>query len=272
MSSSLPENNPQKFRVRPLSAGSQWFVDAGKLMNGQFVRWLSLMLVFLAVFIISNLIQGVMILYAALSPVFWAGIFLAGSAASNKLEWTPSILLEPLKRHHKSLLLLGVILMVLNLLMALWLSSSLAEIIDFENLNKIMLEVANTGDKEPLIKLFSDPQLVEQILMKVLLAMLIFLPITMAGWFAPALIFEHNLKPLAALTLSFKACSANFLPFLSYGLIGMVLIIVTMAFFIFAILVLPLLLATYYTSYRDIWPEVTSDTPPSEEQQTSIII
>ncbi|PIP78522.1 MAG: hypothetical protein COW84_11645 [Gammaproteobacteria bacterium CG22_combo_CG10-13_8_21_14_all_40_8] len=258
------------YRIRSFSAGSQWIIDGAKLMNGQFVRWLTLMLVFVMIVLLANIIPGAIFVYSLLVPVFWAGIFLAGSASVNHLEWTPGILVEPLKLRRTNLLILGGILMILNLMISLWLLSSLKEIIDFDAFNQAVKELAETENRQPLMDMFADPIVIEKILLQMLSASLFFIPIAMAGWFSPALVFEYNLKPLQALKLSFRACLANFLPFFSYSLVALVLLILSMAFLPLAFFILPLLLATYYSSYRDIWPESELVKKATDEDQISI--
>jgi uncharacterized membrane protein len=93
-------------------------------------------------------------------------------------------------------------------------------------------------------------------------------PLSMAIWFAPMLVVFENEKPAAALRASFLACLRNMLPFLIYGLIILVPMILLMAPFdlsnmernpglwIVALLVLP----SIYTSYRDIFRPVPAET------------
>ncbi len=75
----------------------------------------------------------------------------------------------------------------------------------------------------------------EQWLLMVLLAVLLFigltLPAIMAIWFAPALIILLKVDAIEAIKLSFKACMRNFLPYLIYGLVALLLLIVIGALF-----------------------------------------
>jgi len=76
----------------------------------------------------------------------------------------------------------------------------------------------------------------------------------MAFWFAPILIAVHNLPPVDAMKASFVACLKNVLPFLVYGVIGMALAVVAaIPFFLGLIVLVPVLVASIYTSYRDIF-------------------
>ena len=79
-------------------------------------------------------------------------------------------------------------------------------------------------------------------------------PLLMAMWFAPALVFFNGMAPVDALKASFSACAANWLVFLVYGVILLVL-----SFFAalpvglgFLVLV-PVMVGALYASYRDIF-------------------
>lgn len=87
-----------------------------------------------------------------------------------------------------------------------------------------------------------------------LLSLALFVPLAMAVWFAPALVFFNNMQPVDALKASFGACLKNILAFLIYGLIVMVL-----AFFaalpvgLGFLVLIPVLAGSLYASYRDIF-------------------
>ena len=90
------------------------------------------------------------------------------------------------------------------------------------------------------------------------LAMLVVLalsiPVYMALWFAPSLIVFHDLAPVAAMKTSFIACLKNIVPFLFYGVILLVLSAIAAIPFGLGLLVLiPVILASVYTAYRDIF-------------------
>jgi uncharacterized membrane protein len=79
-------------------------------------------------------------------------------------------------------------------------------------------------------------------------------PLYMATWFAPALIVLHDQAPGAALKASFFACLRNWIPFLVYGVVLFVLCLVAAIPAGLGYLVLiPVLIASVYTSYRDIF-------------------
>jgi len=115
-----------------------------------------------------------------------------------------------------------------------------------------------------------------------LLAAALYLPVLAAFWFAPALSAWRNLPALQALFYSFFAAMRNWRAFIAYGLAVMALSAVC-SFVLFALALLlrsmlgnssqnafvlamlpvmltyvPTLFASFYASYRDVFPEPVS--------------
>lgn len=87
-----------------------------------------------------------------------------------------------------------------------------------------------------------------------LVGLALFVPITMAFWFAPALVVFDNVAPVDAMKASFAACLRNVMPFLVYGVLGLVAsVIASIPFGLGWIVLLPLMGLTIYLSYRDIY-------------------
>jgi uncharacterized membrane protein len=96
--------------------------------------------------------------------------------------------------------------------------------------------------------------MVVSFLFMVLIFLALSIPIYMAYWFAPLLIVEHDFGVAKAMLCSLKACAKNFVPFLLYGVVGLLLVIVAVIPMGLGLLVLiPLIIASIYTSYRDIF-------------------
>ncbi len=104
-----------------------------------------------------------------------------------------------------------------------------------------------------------DPTLLMEaaggLLAAALVGMALSVPLLMAVWFAPQLVVLDGVPALAALRLSFSACLRNMLPFLLYGLVVLVAALVAAVPFGLGYLVLvPVLIASAYVSYRDLFP------------------
>ncbi|WP_303785848.1 BPSS1780 family membrane protein [Azovibrio restrictus] len=87
-----------------------------------------------------------------------------------------------------------------------------------------------------------------------LLAVILFLPLAMAFWFAPALVLFHRMSPLQALKASFGACLKNWLAFLVFGLLlSILLFFAALPLGLGFLVLIPVLFGALHASYRDIF-------------------
>ena len=95
-----------------------------------------------------------------------------------------------------------------------------------------------------------------------LVALALLLPLLAAYWFAPALVMIHGMGPVAAMKESFFSCFRNFIPFIVYSLVLVVLSIVASIPLLLGWLVLaPVFVASIYTSYRAIFTDSPAAAP-----------
>jgi len=91
-------------------------------------------------------------------------------------------------------------------------------------------------------------------MMIVLVILALYVPVAMAFWFASTLVALQDITPMAAIRMSFSACLKNFMPFLVYGIVFLVIFIAAALPFGLGLLVaFPLLYASTYAAYRDIF-------------------
>lgn len=84
--------------------------------------------------------------------------------------------------------------------------------------------------------------------------MALIVPLLMATWYAPALTIINDVPAIQAMKLSFKGCLRNIVPFLIYGLVGIVLaIIASIPLALGWLLLLPTMICSTYVSYREIF-------------------
>lgn len=92
------------------------------------------------------------------------------------------------------------------------------------------------------------------LLIAMLLVAALSLPVYMATWFAPGLIVLQDMAAAAALKSSFFACLRNWIPFLVYGVVLLVLgIVAAIPLGLGYLVLVPVLVASIYTAYRDIF-------------------
>ncbi|HET7775428.1 MAG TPA: BPSS1780 family membrane protein [Azospira sp.] len=93
------------------------------------------------------------------------------------------------------------------------------------------------------------------VLVAILISLALAVPLFMAFWFAPALVYFNHMAPVAALKASFHACLKNFLAFSVFGLIiGLLFFIAALPMGLGFLVLLPVSFAGLYASYRDVFP------------------
>jgi len=90
-----------------------------------------------------------------------------------------------------------------------------------------------------------------------LMVMVLSVPVIMATWFAPMLVFFHDMKPLDAMQASFAAGARNWLAMGIFGTFLVVALFFAMLPLLLGLLLfLPVFSGAVYASYRDIFVDV----------------
>jgi uncharacterized membrane protein len=94
-----------------------------------------------------------------------------------------------------------------------------------------------------------------QILLLVeLIALALYVPLLALLWFAPALVMLADHGVYNAMRDSLVGCVKNIIPFLVYGVIGLIFsIIATLPVFLGWLVLLPMFCISVYLSYQDIY-------------------
>ncbi len=92
------------------------------------------------------------------------------------------------------------------------------------------------------------------LMLGMLIAFLFFVPLAMAMWFAAPLVVLNQIGPVDAMKQSFTGSLRNIIPFLLYGVVAFVLAIVaTLPIGLGWLVLTPVLAASIYAGYRDIY-------------------
>lgn len=92
------------------------------------------------------------------------------------------------------------------------------------------------------------------ILLLALIAFALILLVAAAYWFAPGLVFYADLGAVEAFKQSFSGVLRNWLPFLVYGIVSLLVVIAgTVAVLLGLLVALPVLMASYYACFRDLY-------------------
>lgn len=202
--------------------------------------WLAITVVWLVIFLALHIVPFVGGLAAnLLAPLFAAGMLRVCQKAANGENMEIPDLFAGFNQHSGALVMLGVLYMAGMLaIMA----------ICFLIGGGGMVGAMGSGYSTGISLAFGG------VLLAMLLSLALSVPLFMAIWFAPALVFFNAMAPAAALKASFNACLKNILPFLVYGLMLMVLMFfAALPVFLGFLVLVPVLAGSLYASYRDIF-------------------
>jgi uncharacterized membrane protein len=233
----------------PAGRGVNWWGDAWRLFAPNWMMFIAIVVVFVVLMLVIGLVPIVgSIANTLLSPVFVAGMVAGCRAADRGGQLTLGHLFAGFAER------LGPLVVVGLLYVAGWFVIFFIFVVLLAGLAGAGgLAAMLTGDIVQL-SVATLAALGIGAVFAALLATLLGIPLLMACWFAPALVMLRNDEPFAAMKTSFAACLANVLPFLVYGLLGIVFAFVASIPFGLGWLVLgPVGVASVYTSYKDIF-------------------
>ena len=223
----------------PAGRGWVWITDAWQLFKRQPGMWIGLVLVLFVIFVGLGLIPFVgSLALTLLGPVFAGGVVIGCRALDEGGELELSHLFAGFQQRAGTLVGVG----------ALYLAASLI----------VMLVVGLGMGVGMFTMMGGNPQAAAEMGLTIVLAVLIMtallLPAVMAVWFAAPLVVFHQLGAVDAMKQSFVGSLRNIVPFLLYGLILFLLSIVATLPLLLGWLVLgPVLAASLYTAYKDIY-------------------
>ncbi len=220
--------------------GWSWIVDAFALFRRQPGMWILTAVLLGILFIAISLIPVLGSLASALLlPIFAAGLMLGCRDQDRGGELAINHLFAGFKEKTGNLVMVGVFNLVGWMIIALALFAVVG--------GGVFMGIMRGGLHGAGISILS-------LILGVLLATGLSIPLYMATWFAPALIVMHDLPPGAALKASFFACLKNFMPFLIYGLVLLLLgVLAAIPLGLGYLVLIPVVIASVYTGYRDIF-------------------
>lgn len=195
-----------------------------------------------------------------LIPVVMAGFMLGSRALQVGEELELSHLFEGFRHQAAPLVTLGGINMVCQMLI-MWLMEKMG---GGELVNLIM-----SG------KPVEDPAVIDQAItgagMAAVTGMLLYFVLVMAMQFAPALVLFNKIAPVEALKSSLQACLGNIMPLSLYG--AVMLLLATLAtvplMMLGWLILLPIMIATIYTAYFDLFPAQNQTAGNGQDNQQS---
>jgi uncharacterized membrane protein len=243
-----------QIRTLNFGRGMDWITEGFGLFRMNPGIWIVLCILY---FVLTSVISLVPLLGSAalilVQPILGAGLLAGCRELEQGRELRVEHLFEGFRNNTQPLLMVGFLTLAAYFVIAL-VSFGAFMLFGGAAVGLGMLE----GD-------FPDPATAEEalplaggILAATLLGISLLIPLAMAAWFAPALVWFGGLPALEAMKQSFFACWRNMLPFLLYGLVAVVLLILaTIPFGLGLLILVPTLIGSVYVSYLDIF----ADTP-----------
>lgn len=240
-------------RRDPAGAGWTWISEGWKLFARAPLMWVLAVVILFVLAIMMGLVPLLgSLAFQLLQAVFAGGLVFACRSLERGGDFELEHLFAGFTRRFVPLLIVGALLLLGWIVIFLVFAA-------FAGLSILGAVVAGDADNVlPSIMAASGTLIVGT-----LVALALAVPVLAAYWFAPALVMLHDVAPIAAMRESFFACLRNFVPFLVYGLLMLVLAIVAMIPFGLGMLVwVPLAITSTYVAYRRIF---TDDAPAAAE-------
>lgn len=234
--------------IRKVNAvqGWRWIADGFGLFRKNPLIWIVLFVIYFLILMVFTIIPLVgPLIMSVLAPAFTAGFMLACRDLENGNELELRYLIAGFMHNTGQLVTVGGLYLIGSItIMGLTMLGGGGAILGAAAINGMQ------GGQPPDVALGA----VGGMLVALLVALVLLIPLLMAYWFAPALVFFNDLSAPEAMKASFAACAKNWLPFIVYGLAGFGLSIIAMIPFGLGLLVLvPVITASLYTGYKDIF-------------------
>lgn len=257
-----------RLNIVPARAGVQWFKSGVRTFLKQPLALSGLFFMFMALMSVLTLVPWLgNVLALALLPGATLGLMAATEETTKGKFPMPTVLLSAFKagrQQLRAMLILGL-LYALGFLLVLGISATV------------------DGGKFAHLYLMGGVMTPETILepdfeMAVLLAMALYIPLSLLFWHAPALVHWHGIPPLKSLFFSMVACVRNFWAFTAYSLmwlgafiaLGLVITlfaaifgspeVVTGAIFPMAMLMAAMFFTSIYFSFKDCFKDTREET------------
>ncbi len=242
-----------KIRSVEASHGWRWIAEGALLFRKNPPRWMLLIaILFISsrVLLVIPLIGVVAVLVA---PNFLAGLAHGAQALDHGKPLRLGYLASGFLKHAASLIAIGGVSLIGQFLMLMVMMQVGGEA--FGEISKTMVAGAATAQTMEAMRAAAP-----RVTMAMIVGLGVSLPLIMAVWFAPLLVFFDDARPLPALMMSLWACLKNVLPMMVYGMAVLVPLVVLTPISLGLRepdlglwLLAPILIPSLYTSYRDLF-------------------
>ena len=236
----------------PAGRGAAWLFEGFTLFQKNWLAWIGVTIILFVIMIAVSIIPLGSFLFNLIIFAFMGGLMVGCREADQGGEFNVGHLFAGFSENFGQYLLLGVIyslgvlvIVILMLILLFVLLGGMGFLTDIQ-----------TGQFDKLL------QYTAVILVASLVALLLYLPLVMAFWFAPALVALGNIKAFDAMQKSFAGCLVNMVPYLLYGVVGLILsLLASIPLGLGWLILCPMIVASIYLSYRDIFEGSSQQRP-----------
>jgi len=246
------------------SEGLNWIGRSFSLYGKSASIWIVMLVLYFGINLIFAMIPMMDLLPTLVAPLFTVGFYIGCKALEDGKMLQIDHLFEGFKKNAGLLFRLGIFYFGFNLIIFSITSVYLANSVP-ESVVTMMTEAKTTQEMELVFR--QHPDLLSSVLNSAMLALLLSIPLVMASWYAPALVYFNNIPPFKAMLLSIKACNRNLSAYLVFGLLMFPLLILAILPFGLGLLVmLPVTIISQYVSYRATFSFVKEDSEDGDDE------
>ena len=223
--------------------GWAWIVKGWWHFKEAPLAWILVLVVWFVLAVVLSIVPLIgPIAVNLMTPVITGGLMYGCYEQDQGGDFSVSHLFSGFSNNAGQLVLVGVFYFVLMLLVS--------GVIMISMFSFIGMGAMSAEDPNAMVMAMLSPGF----FIAILVASLLFIPIMMAYVFAPALVILDDVNALTAMKMSFMGCLKNMLPLTIYGLIAFLLMILgAIPFALGLLVVIPMLTASIYSAYRDIY-------------------
>lgn len=219
--------------------GMGWISEGWALFKDNPGTWIGMIAVYLVISLVLGMLPLVNLLMALAGPVFMGGLMLGAHAAAQGDGVEFAHLFAGFREYFGKLVMVAVI----------YFAGIIVVIVGIGLFSGLGAGFMMSGESA-----MSTGAGVTAMMLGVLVALLLIVPMAMAVWYAPALVVLNDQAPLDAMKLSFRGCLKNFVAFLVFGVVLLVLaVLAAIPLFLGFLVLTPVMILATYTSYRDIF-------------------
>jgi hypothetical protein len=228
-------------RTADAGRGAAWLLEGFEYFKNAAATRLGIVIILMVILFLSALLPLAGVVLQIITPVLIGGLMVGCREAANGGQLSLNHLFS---QNTGNLVLLGVLYSIGTVLII-----AAMVILMFLAVGGMVVMSAIVDGQTSLV---IDHLLA--LLLVLLVGLLLYLPLLMGFWFGPALIMLEGQSAINAMRYSFIGCIKNVIPFLVYGLVGLVLsVLATITFMLGWLILMPMTIAGLYIAYRDIY-------------------